>query len=315
MLGLSYATKGRLYALDLDGVRAVDWLPRVIGQEAFEQIYLPMLSRRFGEYADEISAYAVWHRMSQSLRLGERHLAGFLRGGSLWLENSLQRAIESLGGAVVAHSEINGIEYGRRGTCIEVNGREEYFDALVSTVRASHLAKIAHGRLLKELPATNDAFQSQVTAVAVCNRRSGPYLSADLVDENLPFHLIEETFLAGESGSSSTNRLVYLTRFCGEHTEAYKASEATVSSQARACLERIIPGIRTDDIQDVYVSRTENADPIHSLGYLSRKPSIRIGQTSVFACTAAQAYPKANDWNTSVMLAREVAAHVSRHLD
>lgn len=315
MLGLSYATSGRLYALDLDRVQAVEWLPRVVGREVFEQIYLPTLSSRFGEYVDEVSAYAVWHRLSQSLRTGRQHVAGFLRGGSPWLEDALIRAIEALGGAVVSHSDISGIEYGRRGACIEVDGREEFFDAIVSTAPDTYLTKIARGHLLKVLPATNVTYQSRITAVAICSKRTGPYLSADIVDEGLPFHLVEETFLPGEKGSSSTSRLVYLTRFCGEHTEAYKSSDEIIAAQARNCLERIHPELCPDDIQSIRVSRAPDADPIHSLGYLSRKPSSRVGQTSIFTCTAAQAYPKPYGWNTSVMLAREVVALVARHLD
>ena len=309
-LGLAYATQVKRYALDLHAVPAADWLPRVFGRSVYEAWWRPFLEVRFGDYADSIPAYWVWRQLN-SYQTGRREVFGYLRGGIGWLGERLRRSIEARGGEVRLHAEISAVESAGTHCTVEVDGMERRVDAVVSTLPPGDLAKLAGGRLARELPNLDVPYQGQVTALVILQRRLGEYYQTAFMGRDLPFQRTVEATHVVPAESLGGRHLLYVRNECGPHTDAFKLPDDVVRKQALDSLRQWFPSFDARDVEAVHISHNDAAEPITLFGDLRRTIPSRISNTRVFLCTAAQAYPRRIGWDTEVTLARETSAMVA----
>lgn len=309
-LGLAYATQLKRYALDLHGVPAAEWLPRVFGRRVYETWWRPFLEVRFGEYADSVPAYWVWRQLN-AYQTGRREVSGYLRGGIGWLGERLRRSIEGRGGEVRLHAEISGVESAGTHCTVEVDGTERRVDAVVSTLPPGELAKLAGGRLSRDLPNLDVPYQGQVTALVILQRQLGEYYQTGFIGRDLPFQRTVEATHVVPSESLGGRHLLYVRNECGPHTDAFKLPDDVVRKQALESLRQWFPSFDARDVEAVHISHNDAAEPITLFGDLRRTIPQRIPNSRVFLCTAAQAYPRRVGWDTEVTLARETSALVA----
>ncbi len=307
--GLVYATRLRGYRLHLNEIRAVDWLPRVFGSNIFESHLRPLLELRYGEYADEIPAYPLWQGLRQ-LHGQSTQVAGHIRGGPRWLAEKLRRAIEELGGEVRLHAQITGVDVDSRGGDVEVDGREQRFGALISTLTPAALAKLARGRLARLAADVALPHQGKVVALAILSRPLSRYHQTFVVDAGAPFSTIQEATRVIPSRQCGGKHLVYLTRFCDAASEGYELSDDVVRKQVVESLVKCYRDFDPDSIEAVHVTRIEEARPIFTVENLLRRKGFRANGSPFLACTPTQAYPRPAGWDAEITLAREVASSV-----
>jgi protoporphyrinogen oxidase len=308
-LGLAYATQLKRYALHLDSVPASEWLPRVFGRPVYEAWWRPLLESRFGEYVDEVPAYWAWRQLN-AYQTGRREVFGYLRGGAAWLAERLRRSIETRGGEVRLHARVTAVETGGAHASVELDGQEERFDDVISTLAPGDLAKLARARLAHDLPNLDVPYQGRLTALLVSRRKLGDYYQTALVGNRLMFQQVIEATNVVSSESYDGRHLIYVRGDCGPHTDTFKLPDDVVRKQALDTIARWFPSFDTSAIEAVHVSRDSYAEPITLLGQLKRRLPTRIGDTRVLLCSSAQAYPRRVGWDADVTLARETAAAV-----
>ena len=209
------------------------------------------------------------------------------------------------------HAEITAVETGGPHCSVEVDGTERRFDAVVSTLPPGELAKLAGGRLARELPNLDVPYQGRVTALVILQRRLGDYYQTAFLDKDAPFQRTIEATHVVPAESLGGRHLIYVRNECGPHTDAFKLPEDVVRKQALESLRRWFPEFDPRDVEAVHVSHNSAAEPITLFGNLRRQIPTRIPNTRVFLCTSAQAYPRRAGWDTDVTLARETAAVVT----
>ncbi len=308
-LGLAYATQLKRYALHLDATPASEWLPRVFGRRVYEAWWRPMLESRFDEYVDEVPAYWAWRQLN-AYQTGRREVFGYLRGGSSWFAERLRRSIETRGGEVRLHARVTAVETFGTHASVELDGQEERFDDVISTLPPGDLAKLARARLAHELPNLDVPYQGRVTALVVSQRKLGGYYQTALVGDRLVFQNVIEATAVVSNESFDGRHLIYVRGDCGPHTDTFKLPEDVLKKQALDTLQRWFPAFDERQIEAVHITRDSHAEPITLLGQLSRRLPTRIANTRVLLCTSAQAYPRRVGWDADVTLARETAAAV-----
>ncbi len=306
-LGMVYLTRYRRYALDLDKIPASTWLPQIFGTHIYNRIWRPFLEVRFGEYADEVPAYWIWRKLNHHMS-GRRECRGAIRGGQRWLIDQLRKAVEERGGAIRVNTEITGVEANGNCVKVELNGHEQIFDAVVSTLPIPDLVKLSRGALTHEVPLTDVAYQGLISAAVVSKRPLGEFYSTAVFDEQASFNTVFDSSHVVPSEWIGDRNVLHLNKYCGAHTESYQLSDDVVAKQAIETLHSINPEFSPEDVEAVRVFRTPHADPIWSCGQLKRGPEFQIGDSRVFLCTSAQSYPRLPGWDTDVALAREAIA-------
>ena len=303
-LGALYITKLKRRGVDLDDVRAVDWLRRLFGPRVFERIWDPLLRAKFGDRRDGLPAYWVWNTLNRE-KDGGQEVKGYLRCGYRGLADALQDALIARGAEVRVRCPVNAIAESADGVRVTTGGGTERFDAVVSTLPLPLLARVAQGALGMAVPLPDLDYQGVVNALVVSRTRLERFYWTAVVDSRFPFQGVVETTHVIKPEWTGGRHLCYLMNYCDAGSELYNRSDDVIAGQATAGLATLYPRFRRDDVEAVYVFRAPHVEPAWTLGYLRRRPAARVGASRLYLCTTAQAYPRVTAWNTSVALAAE----------
>ena len=303
-LGALYITKLKRRGVDLDDVRAVDWLRRLFGPRVLERIWDPLLRAKFGDRRDGLPAYWVWNTLNRE-KDGGQEVKGYLRCGYRGLADALHDALIARGAEVRVRCPVSAIAESADGVQVTTGGGTERFDAVVSTLPLPLLARVAQGALGAAVPLPDLAYQGVVNALVVSRRRLERFYWTAVVDARFPFQGVVETTHVIKPEWTGGRHLCYLMNYCDAGSELYNRSDDVIAGQATAGLATLYPRFRRDDVEAVYVFRAPHVEPAWTLGYLRRRPAARVGASRLYLCTTAQAYPRVTAWNTSVALAAE----------
>ena len=303
-LGALYITKLKRRGVDLDEVRAVDWLRRLFGPRVFERIWDPLLRAKFGDRRDGLPAYWVWNTLNRE-KDGGQEVKGSLRCGYRGLADALHDALIARGAEVRVRCPVNAIAESADGVRVTTGGGTERFDAIVSTLPLPLLSRVAQGALGAAVPLPELAYQGVVNALVVSRSRLERFYWTAVVDSRFPFQGVVETTHVIKPEWIGGRHLYYLMNYCDAGSELYNRSDDVIAGQATAGLATLYPRFQRDDVEAVYVFRAPHVEPAWTLGYLRRRPAARVGASRLYLCTTAQAYPRVTAWNTSVALAAE----------
>jgi len=303
-LGAAYITKLKRHALDLDDVQAGEWLRSIFGRSVFERIWLPLLRAKFGDHVDTVPAYWVWNTLNRE-KNGDQEVKGYMRGGYRGLAETLRDAILARGGEIRLDSKVAAVESNGRLVHVDVAGRAEDFDAVISTLPLPLLSRVARGTLAPQVPLPDLKYQGCVNALVVSRQQLERFYWTIVVDPRFAFQGVVETTHVIPSEWIGGRHLVYTMNYCDAGSETYQRPDDLVKRQALEGLAAIYPKFRREDVEEVYVFRAPHVEPVWSVGYLRKRPVPRVGDSRVYVSTTAQAYPRVTAWNTSVGLARE----------
>ncbi len=144
----------------LEKIRAVDWLRRTCGKEAYEVFWKPLLLAKLGENYDRVSAVFIWSYIKRlhSARdsTAGREALGHVAGGYRTVLEKLEETIEERGGKILLNSPVSAVENGT-GNKIKLvaNGTVHEFDKLICTSPVSVVKQIVKPELLAGCSATN----------------------------------------------------------------------------------------------------------------------------------------------------------------
>jgi protoporphyrinogen oxidase len=303
-LGALYITKLKRDGVDLDAVRAVDWLRHLFGQRVFERIWDPLLRAKFGNRRDQVPAYWVWNTLNCE-KGGGHEVKGYLRCGYEGLTAAIVDALVARGAEVWLESPVRAIEDTAGGVRLTTARGAERFDAVVSTLPLPVLSRIAQGPLADAMPLPDLAYQGVVNALVVSRSRLERFYWTAVVDSRFQFQGVVETTHVIPPAWVGGRHLTYLMNYCDAASELYRRSDDVVAGQAMDGLATLYPRFRRRDVEAVYVFRAPYVEPAWTLGYLHQRPAPRVGPTRLYLCTMAQAYPRVTAWNTSVAVAGE----------
>ncbi len=303
-LGALYITKMKRDGLDLDNVRAVDWLRDLFGPRVFERIWDPLLRAKFGDRRDQVPAYWVWNTLNRE-KDGGQEVKGYLRCGYRGLAAALADALVVRDADVRLESPVRAIEEMAGGVRLITARGSERFDGVVSTLPLPVLSRVAQGSLGSAVPLTDLAYQGVVNALVVSRARLERFYWTAVVDPRFQFQGVVETTHVIPPDWVGGRHLTYVMNYCDAGSELYRRSDDIVAGQAVDGLTALYPRFQRRDVEAVYVFRAPYVEPAWTLGYLGRRPVPRVGRSRLYLCTTAQAYPRVTAWNTSVALAAE----------
>jgi len=292
----------------LDRLKAVPWLHKEIGLEAYEVLWRSLLELKFYNLADGLSAAWLWARIRKIGRSRYslfREKLGYLEGGAGTLLEAMASYIIARGGELRLESPISRVvlEAGSvRG--VEIGGATASFDKVVSTIPLPYLP-----RLLRDLPSRIlDRYRSVENIAIVCVIvKLRVSLSGNFwMNINDP-----EMDIAGLVEYSNLRPLdhpiVYVPFYLpGDHPK-FKDPDEVFASKVRGYLKRIKPALGDEDFLDLQVSRYRYAQPICGPGFLEQLPPIALPVKGLWAADTSYYYPEDRSISESVALGRHMA--------
>lgn len=298
----------------LDNKKAEPWLISLLGSEVYKTTWYPLLSVKFPEIHQEISAAWVWHRVhrvaSSRRSLFHKEKLGHLEGGTQILVDTLEARLLSAGVEVYCGTPVQRIliDDGRAVGLETAKGEQHHFDYVVSAVPLPLFL-----RMTLDLPASyRDRLSSIDFIGVVCivlrlKRRLTENFWTNVHDPRIPFNgVIEYTNLNPEITPDGTS-IVYVPYYVPRDDERFKQVDEELYEECLRCLRLINPELRPEDVVDYVVSRDPYAQIICPAGFSDRVPGHETPVERLYLIESSQLYPSDRTISGTLDLAHEVA--------
>lgn len=298
----------------LDGIAAKPWLIDTLGREAYEAIWHPLLSVKFGAYHDRISAAWVWHRIwrvaTSRRRLWGREMFGYLRQGSATLVDPLARRL-------TAHPEVAvrlGVRVGRveidgdRVAAVHAAGERVACDAVLSTVALPTLNRLVPDRSDDYFRRTRAVeYIGVVCALFSLRRPFSRSFWMNIDDPRISFNGVIEMTNLNRHLRAAGLHLLYVPHYLPTDAPRYRMDDAALVAEIIPMLRLINPELSPEWIKEWHVSRTPHAQAVCLTGFAGLRPDIRASVRGLYVTDSTQFYPEDRTLSAAIRQGRLAA--------
>jgi protoporphyrinogen oxidase len=331
-----------------ESITAREWIEKRMGRGPWRKVWGPLLRGKFGERAEDISMAWLWSKLTLRRQLegdeAREEKLGYPVHSWELLFDALRDAIVAAGGRVLVDHPAAGLSRdpdgglrvragapgsfrnGHDPRAFAPDGRPgERYDAVVATVPSD----VFQGLLDDDLAAAiGPAYLGRVGATeyhtALClllelDRRFSPFYWTNIADPELPFvGLIEHTNFVDPERYGG-RRFLYVANYLAPGDALLDLSSEGLLDAYMPGLRKVQPGFSKDWIVNSWLHREPAAQPIVTVGYHERIPSLQTGVPGLVLANTTQIYPEDRGTNYSVRLgtdaARALLADVARRGD
>jgi protoporphyrinogen oxidase len=302
----------------LDRISAKEWLIESVGPEAYEVIWHPLLSVKFGPYHESISAAWLWHRIWRVARSRRTLLApeefGYLEYGSATLVDTLLDVLRSRPNVTLRlNTTVCPLALGE-GAVTEVRTAEETFpcDAVISTVALPVLGRLVADRRDTYFENVRRIEYIGIACLLMSLKRSfSTRFWTNVNDPRISFNgFIEQTNLNRNLQLAGLN-VLYIPFYLPTTHARFTSADDALLAEYVPMLRLMNPSFDESWIKEWHVFRAPYAQPIFDKGFLSRMPAHRTSVRGLYVTDATQFYPEDRTISAAVTQGRKVAAMIA----
>ncbi len=248
-----------------DEITAKQWIIDTAGESVYDNFFLPLLSSKFGENKEKVSAAWLLGRVQiRSNRGAKGERLGYMRGGFQALLEAMENKLKGKGckilkGSIYRIDINNGAVKG-----VVVDGKRIECDRVISTVAPEILEKIMDTKLSGI--GTDISYQGTACALFGLKERVMDDIYWLNIKDEVPFGaVIEHTnFIPDEDYGE---HLLYVTSYFQDpESVLWKKSNDEVIELYLIGLEKLFPGIRKK-VKWWRLRRDMDTAPVYEVGY------------------------------------------------
>jgi protoporphyrinogen oxidase len=320
--GLSFVAKFRygLHAflstkrdnwVPLEKYDAVTWIKKWIGQEAYTKLWHTLITLKFYEHSNNLSAPWIWSRIRRIGRSREnlfKEKLGYLHGGSKTLLNAMKSYIEAEGGLFRLSSPIDKIviENGKlKG--VETKGLLEVYEQVISTIPLPLVAKI-----VPDLPKKiHQLYSSKVNIGCICvicklKKPLTENFWLNTNDESMDIPgIIEYSNLNPEVG-----HIVYVPYYMPQTNIKFNDTNECFKEKVISYFQKINPTLDNSDIEAIQVHKYHFSQPICQPHFLETLPDSKTPINGLWIADTSYYYPEDRGISESIGYGRDLAKRV-----
>jgi protoporphyrinogen oxidase len=300
----------------LDNISAKKWLLTKGTSRLYRFFFEPLLSIKWGEAKEQVSAAWLWGRINPRSRTrdvsGGGEKMAYILGSLERLSQRLTEEIRAMGGELFTGTELESINFEEEGIgSIDVktaSGRMRLkADLFISTIPPEIITSVSPG-----LPRALSALRSTKYAKIVCMTFA---LKRPLID-TLQMPIAKQGFTAG-GVFELTNcvppehfggmHITYLFNYLDSSSRLFDKSEAELRRLYIGDMKRINPSLAEEDIIDSKLYKNRYGTPIYTTDYLKNLPPRRWG--NLWLHGMVHAYP-VSDMNHLILNSKKLAKSI-----
>jgi protoporphyrinogen oxidase len=293
---------------ELDQERATVWLRKWLGERAYSLLWEPLMSLKFYHLKDEVSAAWIAARVQRVAHSREslfKEKLGYLEGCSDTLLFALEKAIKQRGGKVCISTPVEQVVVsGNRVTALRINGADQTFDKVISTIPLPYVAK-----LIPDLPTVDQEKLKKLRNVGVVtvklklDRQLTPFFWLNLTDTQYGIPgIIEYSNL-----NPLDDTVVYVPYYMPQDNIKFTWDSEQFRAETIRCLRAINPEFDSSWIKAFHVSRYFYAQPVCVPGFLSTLPPMKSTVNGFFMADTSYYYPQDRSITESIKLGNQLA--------
>lgn len=291
----------------LEKVNASTFLPKVMGQKAYQMIWEPQFINKFGKAADDVSLAWLWARIAK-----RTPSLAYPEGGFLSFSNHLVDVIEKQGGKVIFNAEVSEVTDEKTVTVKYAHAskkRIETFDKIIFTVPSFIF--------LKTLPQLSDAYRQKfhrlksLGATNLVLRLKKPFLKKNtywvsVCDPKAPVMAMVEHTNMIDKKHYNNEHLLYLGNYMEQTAPTFLMTKEEKLKLFDPFLKKINPDYKKNLI-GYELFKAPFAQPIIPTNYSKMIPAMITPLKNVYLANIDQVYPWDRGTNYAVELGEKVA--------
>lgn len=294
----------------LERTSAKDWITRWCGQSVYEKLWRPLFDLKFYQYSDNVSASWIWtriRRVGRSRKSLFQEEMGYIEGGSETLVHTLVAAIEAGGGTIRLAEPVTKVRVENgRAAGVETSTGFIPADAVISTVPTPFVSA-----MVPDLPEASrtayDAIENiGVTCLVLRLKKSvSKNFWVNVIDPDMPIPgIIEFSNLRPVPGGET---VVYVPYYMPVDNPLWNRSDEAFVTEAMACLARINPDVRREDLLASHVGRLRYAQPVCPPGFADIIPPVQTPIAGLQIADTCFYYPEDRGISEGIRLGRAMA--------
>jgi protoporphyrinogen oxidase len=293
-----------------------EWLAPLAGQRAYDRVWAPLVTAKFGSYADEISAVWMWKKLvlrgSTRGKAGAEQLAYF-KGGFGRLAAAIGDDIVAHGGSIRTRTTATRAltEAGRVAALETTKGRIEA-DQFLFTPSFSIIADLFEGAAptawLQRLRRVN--YLGNVCLVLRLAVSLSDTYWLNVNDPGFPFVGVIEHTNFDAADHYGGDHIVYLSRYLDVDDPIWTMDEDEYLSYAVEHLRAMFPEFDDSWIRDHRTWRARYAQPVTERNYSTYVPAHDTPFSNARIATMAQIYPEDRGTNYAIRDGIQSAQHI-----
>lgn len=300
----------------LEKVTADAWLRRVMGDEAYNKFFKPLLIGKFGHRYDQVNMAWFWARVyKRSLKLGS------FEGGFQAFLDALGKAIQQKGAIIHLSSPIEGIHATGKQVLLDMDGQSHAYDAVISTLSPKAMLKVTEGLAETDY---GQKINNLVSIGGLCVvyalkhqlLTDGTYwlnlpaTSPHYEENEFPFlAMVEHTnYLPAQHYGG--DHIIY----CGDYVEPdheyFQMSDQELIERFMPSMAKVNPDFKPEWVRKAWVWRAPYAQPVPFLNHSQNIPDLKTPLQGLYWTSMSQVYPWDRGTNYAVEIGRRVAKNL-----
>ena len=291
----------------LERVTAHEWLPRYIGQRAYEMLWEPLLANKFGEYYREVNAAWFWariHKRTQRL--------GYYVGGYQTLIDTLVEKVQAQGGVVRLSATVSRIEDAAPGIRLHVAEGVHDFTVVLSTVSPQtmlHLAPALPADYLEQIRGLHSV--GALTLILALKRPvTDGFYWINLPKGQFPFLAFVEHTNYQSPEHYGGDHVVYLGDYPMPEHRYFSMSKDQILEEFLPSLTKFNPAFDASWVRKSWLFRSRYAQPVVPVNYSRAIPPIRTPMSGLYFASMNHVYPWDRGSNYAVEMGQNLARMV-----
>jgi len=284
------------------------WMRKWAGDRVYERMWLPLVEGKFGPHAKDVNMAWLWARIkARSTRLGT------FVGGFQAFADKFAEQLKSMGVKFEMNTPIQYVVENSSGLEVKTSGPRDAqtFDQVLVTTSPNLLAKLAPGlpgdylRGLLELKSMGAVVMTLVLTQKISEQ--GYYWFNIPKSAGFPFlALVEHTnFLSPDYFSG--DHIVYCGDYLEQGHEYFTLSDQALMKRFIPGIQRINPHFQPNWVKQVWVHKTNYAQPVPLVDHSKNIPNIRTPIKGLYFASMSQVYPWDRGTNFAVEIGRRAA--------
>ena len=293
---------------DLDGKAATTWLRQWLGERAYKVLWNPLMSLKFYQLQDQVSAAWIAARVQRVAHSREslfKEKLGYIEGCSETFIQALGRAITTRGGVINLSTPVEQVVVtDKRATGLRIKGESIAFDQVISTIPLPYVAP-----MVPDLPEVDRAKLQAVQNVGVVTvmlklkQQLTPYFWLNISDDSFQIPgIIEYSNL-----NPLEDAVVYVPYYMPQTHVKFSWDAQQFREETVRCLRKVNPDFDESWIKAFHVSRYFYAQPVCVRHYLSTLPPMRSAINGFYMADTSYYYPQDRSITESVKLGNQLA--------
>jgi protoporphyrinogen oxidase len=281
------------------------WMRKWAGTRVYERMWLPLVEGKFGPYAKDVNMAWLWARIkARTTRLGT------FKGGFQTFADKFAEQLKSMGVEFVMQAQVQSI-FAKDKLTLRVRDHDETYEKVLVTTSPSLLAKLAPGlpegylRGLLELKSMGAVVMTLVLTHPISEE--GYYWFNIPKSAGFPFlALVEHTnYLSPEYFGG--DHIVYCGDYLEQGHEYFALSDQDLLKRFIPGIQRINPHFEPNWVKQVWVHKTNYAQPVPLVNHSKNIPDIRTPISGLYFASMSQVYPWDRGTNFAVEIGRRAA--------